>query len=69
MDSSDLISRRKAMAIYTDLLAKFKAENPSGDCQAFCNCTSTSCTKVHFRSYAEKQAFTNGSKLCPCVPN
>jgi hypothetical protein len=69
MDSSDIMARRKAMVIYTDMLAKFKAANPSGDCQALCNCTSVSCTKIHFRSYALKYVFTNGGQLCPCAPN
>ena len=68
MDSSDIIKRRKEMAIYVDMLAKFKAANPSGDCQALCNCTSVSCTKIHFRSYELKYAFTKGSQICPCGP-
>jgi hypothetical protein len=67
MDSSDIIARRKAMTIYTDLIAKFKAENLSGDCEKVCNCTSKSCI-MKFKSYEEKQVFKDGSKICPCAP-
>lgn len=65
MNSSDIIARRKAIAIYTDLLEKFKAQNPTGDCQNVCNCTSNNCV-MKFKSYEEKQAFKDGSKVCPC---
>ena len=67
MDSSDVTAKQKAKAIYTQLLEKLKAENPSGDCGNVCNCTSTSCNKK-FSSYELKQEFAKGAQLCPCAP-
>ena len=67
MDSSDTTAKQKAKAIHTQLLQKLKTENPSGDCEKLCNCTTTSCNKK-FSSYELKQEFIKGSKLCPCAP-
>jgi hypothetical protein len=67
MDSSDVTAKLKAKAIYTQLLEKLKAENPTGDCEKLCNCTSTKCVKK-FPSYEIKQTFEKGAKTCPCAP-
>jgi hypothetical protein len=67
MDSSDTTAKLKAKAIYIQQLEKLKAMNPTGDCANICNCTATSCNKK-FTSYAIKQEFTKGAKLCPCAP-
>lgn len=67
MNSSDIIARRKAQAIYIDLIAKFKAATPSNDCDNICNCAATNCQK-RFQSYQIKQDFKKGSTSCPCAP-
>lgn len=72
MNSSDIIARRKAMVVYTDLLEKLKAANPSGDCQNLCNCTSVNCNKKQFSSYELKMLFESATKnnvACPCAPS
>ena len=67
MDSSDTTAKLKAKAIYTQQLEKLKADNPSGDCENLCNCTSTSCNKK-FLTYELKQEFAKGLLLCSCAP-